>query len=109
MPSFIAWKNSVIRDTEAMRTTHLRDKEGKEIFEGDVLSYEYNEFYGNVTAIVCWDESKAAFTEQGRFSSGGGWESLNAEHFFKYKKLGSVHTFPKMLKPAKLQSLVNTE
>jgi len=78
--------------------TGLKDSEGKSIFAGDILEFEYNEFYGLVTAVVYWDSKKAAFIRAGKFEGGGGFSSLNGECFSKTIVIGNIFKTPELFR-----------
>lgn len=63
--SYDMWKREINPDTVG-QFTGLYDREGNEIFEGDVVTgLEYADFHtgddGNVNAVVVWDTEWASF------------------------------------------------
>ena len=78
--------------------TGLKDKDGETIQCGDILEFEYNEFYGLVTAIVHWRPDFGAYVRSGKFEGGGGFCSLNAECFKDCKIIGSINETPELFR-----------
>jgi len=69
--------------------TGLLDKNGKEIYEGDICEYadSYNEKRANV---ITWDERKAAFYIPGR--------AYPID--YKIEVMGNIYENPELLQPA---------
>ena len=80
-----------------MQFTGLKDKNGKEVYEGDIVSY-YQPFAKRTdTHIVKWDDRWACF---GLFENGNEWCKEN--DWMKIKDIeviGNIYENPELLKP----------
>jgi hypothetical protein len=91
----IIWTNgtelSLRNDLKLMQYTGLKDKNGKEIYEGDIVSCVgtyYRKFKGTVTF------------EKGVF--GVDWKVLNRfDMLYSFKKIGNIYENPELLKDGK--------
>lgn len=83
------------------KTTCLLDCGGETVYEGDILTEYYNEYYGDVRVVVKWATEKGAWISKGEFHHGGGHESLNGEHFKELKKIGNIDKNRDLYFPAK--------
>ena len=94
------WHNFEIDHDSKDQFTGLHDKNGKEIWEGDILSPGWNE--GEVF-IVRFDMMKARFCEQRHLIGNaicdyGYFMDGSMMRYEKYEVLGNVHTNSELLK-----------
>jgi hypothetical protein len=74
---------------EMMQFTGLRDKNGKEIFDGDIVKIDWKDSrYNPVISVVKWDEQEAAF------DFGGGTAS---EVSWSHEVIGNIYESPELL------------
>lgn len=105
---------------ELMQYTNLKDKNGKEIYDGDIIRIEpffkkkgakkfrRDKPYSNPISVVEWDEEEAAFDEnhyvKGEFDCGGllfemtsEWECLEGTRRHDVTVIGNIHENPELL------------
>lgn len=73
---------------ETMQYTGLKDKNGKEIYEGDYLKNKRGEIY-----IVCWNHSLASYVKsRKREDCGTDWESISLHlSYFGNEVIGNIY------------------
>ena len=74
---------------EFMQYTGLKDSTGREIYEGDILSYDEKVWGGINSFEVSWSESEASFTGNGVVSE---WPEF-------CEVIGSIYENPELLTP----------
>ena len=83
-------------DIVLMQSTGLTDKNGKEIFEGDILSVETDE--ENVKVEVSWDSKHALFVfESKKYNEKQALAELVEDNAYPFKIIGNIHTNPELL------------
>lgn len=83
-------------DIVFMQSTGLTDKNGKEIFEGDILSVETDE--ENVKVSVFWDDKHALFMfESKKYNETEVLAELFEDNAYSFEIIGNVHTNPELL------------
>ncbi len=86
------------KQIELMQFTGLHDKNGKEIYEGDIVKFEkwdtYTrpEYEGIFQEKVFWDEETCGFSLSGR------WIMLNPKSSKKLEVIGDIYESPELLK-----------
>ena len=77
---------------EVMQSTGLKDKNGKEIFEGDICKVDHQDKrYVPVKVVIEWDAKEA------QFSIGCGTHS---EVHWSHEVIGNIYSNPELLNPA---------
>lgn len=83
-------------DVVLMQSTGLTDKNGKEIFEGDILSIETDE--ENVKVEVSWDSERALFVfESKKYSEKEALGELFEDNSYPFKIIGNIYENPELL------------
>lgn len=78
-----------------MQSTGLTDKNGKEIFEGDILSIETDE--ENVKVEVSWDSKHALFVfESKKYNEKEALGELFEDNSYPFKIIGNVWEHPEL-------------
>lgn len=81
---------------ELMKSTGLFDKDGREIFEGDILGIETDE--GKVRVNVFWDSKHALFMfESKRYNEKNALAELVEDNAYPFKIIGNIYENPKLL------------
>mgnify|MGYP001569391785 CR=1 FL=1 len=87
------WNNS--QELPIMQFTGLHDKNGKEIYEGDILKHILDGFEPHELLSVYWDEELNGFSSH----------SLDKEHLYQtpimnneYEVIGNIYENPELLK-----------
>ena len=90
-PDYVFVDNLVI-----MQSTGLRDKNGKEIFEGDILACKTDDEVINLN--VFWDEEHALFMfESKKYNEQEPLAELVENNTYLFEIIGNVHENPELL------------
>lgn len=80
-----------------MQSTGLTDKNGKEIFEGDILSIETDDENAKVKIEVSWDSKHALFVfESKKYNEKEALGELFEDNPYPFKIIGNVWEDPKL-------------
>lgn len=83
-------------EVELMQLTGLLDKEGQEVFEGDILGVETDE--GTVNVNVFWDSEHALFMfESKKYNEKEALGELVGDYACPFKVIGNIYENPKLL------------
>lgn len=85
-----------------MQSTGLTDKNGKEIFEGDILSIETDEENVKVKIEVSWDSKHALFVfESKKYNAKQALGELFEDNPYPFKIIGNVWEDPELVEVKK--------
>lgn len=88
--------NAKVNEFELMQSTGLKDKNGKEIFEGDILAVETDDETLNVN--VFWDEEHALFMfESKQYNEKEALAELLEDYSYPFEIIGNVYENPELL------------
>lgn len=83
-----------------MQSTGLLDKNGKEIFEGDILAVETDDETLNVN--VFWDEEHALFMfESKQYNEKEALAELLEDYSYPFEIIGNIYENPELLEVTK--------
>lgn len=80
-----------MEDIELMQYTGLKDKNGTEIYEGDILNHHYHKEIGDIR----WEEKRATFL---LFYTDGLKDGLLSVDRPSYEIIGNIYENPNLLK-----------
>ena len=96
--------NKQIKDCELMQFTGLKDVDGKEIFEGDIVEIKFDDYYSNNSFTIDEDSThkgEIVFEFFGYYIKFPDmcFMSINdiADYEFNIKILGNIHQNPELL------------
>lgn len=79
-----------------MQSTGLKDKNGKEVFEGDILAFETDDEVINVN--VFWDEEHALFMfESKKYNEQEPLAELVENNTYPFEIIGNIYENPELL------------
>ena len=88
------WRD--FRDAKLMQSTGLKDKNGREIFEGDILAFETDDEVINVN--VFWDEEHALFMfESKKYNEQEPLAELVENNTYPFEIIGNIYENPELL------------
>lgn len=94
------YNGTEIIDYTLMQSTGLTDKNGKEIFEGDILSIETDK--ENVKVEVSWDSKHALFVfESKKYNAKQALGELFEDNSYPFKIIGNVWEDPELVEVKK--------
>ena len=86
-------------EVELMQSTGLHDKNGKEIFEGDILGIETDEGVLNVN--IFWDSKHALFMfESKKYNEEELLAELVEDNTYPFEIIGNIYENPELLEVA---------
>ena len=86
----------VNNDLNLMQSTGLKDKNGKEIFEGDILGFETDEGVLNVN--IFWDSKHALFMfESKKYNEEELLAELVENNTYPFEIIGNIYENPELL------------
>lgn len=83
-------------DIVLMQSTGISDKNGEEVFEGDILGIETDE--GTVNVNVFWDNTHALYMfESKRYNEKDALGELVGDYACPFKVIGNIYENPKLI------------
>ena len=90
MPVFLDWGGGVdeLDETILMQYTGLKDKNGREIYEGDIVTHQEN------IKVIVWDKVNACFD----WDEIRGWGDNFTGFVDEYEVIGNIYENPELIK-----------
>lgn len=83
-------------EVELMQSTGLKDKSGKEIFEGDILAVKTDD--GTLNVYVFWDEEHALFMfESKQYNEKEALAELLEDNSYPFEIIGNIYENEELL------------
>ena len=83
--------NDVYPDYIFMQYTGLKDANGKEIYEGDIVRYMDSLYYKTIHQIV-WNDNFACFSYKPyKFTDNGGDDDVTLSYIHKFEVIGNIY------------------
>lgn len=79
-----SYKNYLVIPETIGQYTGLEDKNGKKIFDGDKVMYDYEWTKPNEVGVITWNESNASFQIKGHIPSS------SMKHLDRMKVIGNI-------------------
>ena len=102
-PEYICFENEGIKNIEIMQSTGLKDKNGKLIYEGDIVKTIthnlYEEHIGVIRYHTCY--FSLDYKEVGKFGECGISLTKNTSDFVALEMLGNIYETPELIGGAK--------
>lgn len=92
-------KRFVLSD-DVMQCTGLKDKNGKLIFEGDIVNAQYTHWLGNRKRLVVWDAERALFYLSPRKNEYDYQSTLSEDNhsdIFGHEIIGNIYQNPELM------------
>jgi hypothetical protein len=87
-------------EIELMQSTGLKDKNGKEIFEGDILAVEADD--GVIILKVSWDDEHALFViKTKKFNEEAALAELVDDNSYPFEVIGNIYENHELLEDSK--------
>ena len=95
----VAFEGKSLEDVELMQATGLFDKNGTEIFEGDIITKDEGETFGIVRYGIC--QSSLCFYVEGNYKGSELTYPINPNFPRFYKVVGNIYEQPELLRRIK--------
>ena len=95
----VAFEGKSLEDVELMQATGLFDKNGTEIFEGDIITKDEGETFGIVRYGIC--QSSLCFYVEGNYKGSELTYPINPNFPRFYKVVGNIYEQPELLRKIK--------
>ena len=90
-----SFEETAVEEVELMSSTGLFDKNGAEIFEGDIITKDEGETFGIVRYGTC--HSSLCFYVEGKYKGSELTYPINPNYSRYYKVVGNIYENPKLL------------